>query len=250
MARKVKLPPAPPSKAYLVSFGDTMTALLAFFIVLNSFAQEQTGADMYSGTGSFVNAVSSIGLSGAKPGNRTNIVNQKVAPAPVYAVASSDEKKASELGPDEDVDEKRVIDRQSDEFKRFLTEINRRFDVVEQPPIQKQIVFDSFEKFNRDDGKKKEQPLRQNAIEIASEAISKLSQQDLQLEIVVWANMPSRLALRRAMERSIAIEKQIESSFMLTPLQRSRLSVAAKPWLFSDAKRPKMSFVLSVVDEG
>ena len=51
MARKKKLP-EPPSKAYLISFGDTMTALLAFFIVLNSLAQEQTGAKLHAGTGS------------------------------------------------------------------------------------------------------------------------------------------------------------------------------------------------------
>ena len=31
-------------RAYLVSYGDTMTALLAFLIVLYTFAKEQTGA--------------------------------------------------------------------------------------------------------------------------------------------------------------------------------------------------------------
>ena len=64
MAKKKKLEPSVPSKAYLVSFGDTMTALLAFFIVLNSLAKEQTGANMYSGTGSFVSAFSNSGLPG------------------------------------------------------------------------------------------------------------------------------------------------------------------------------------------
>ena len=54
MAKKQKRVPSGPSNAYLVSFGDTMTALLAFFIVLNSLATEQTGANLYSGTGSFV----------------------------------------------------------------------------------------------------------------------------------------------------------------------------------------------------
>ena len=64
MVKKKKTPPAAPSKAYLISFGDTMTALLAFFIVINSLAREQTGANLYTGTGSFVNAMNASGLPG------------------------------------------------------------------------------------------------------------------------------------------------------------------------------------------
>ena len=64
MARKPKPPDKPPSKAYLVSFGDTMTTLLAFFIVLNSLADEQTGANLHAGTGSFIQALESGGLGG------------------------------------------------------------------------------------------------------------------------------------------------------------------------------------------
>ena len=75
MSRKQKPPPSKPSKAYLVSFGDTMTALLAFFIVLNSFAKDQTGANMHSGTGSFVNAMSTSGLPGHYPGDRSDLVS-------------------------------------------------------------------------------------------------------------------------------------------------------------------------------
>ena len=36
MARCKENCPSGPNNAYLISFGDTMTALLAFFIVLNS----------------------------------------------------------------------------------------------------------------------------------------------------------------------------------------------------------------------
>ena len=86
MARKLKPPPDKPSKAYLVSFGDTMTALLAFFIVLNSFSKEQTGANMYSGTGSFRNAIAAIGVSGGELGDKSKLVIPKEAPSPIYAV--------------------------------------------------------------------------------------------------------------------------------------------------------------------
>ena len=143
MSRKKKAPPAPPSKAYLVSFGDTMTALLAFFIVLNSFAKDQTGANMHSGTGSFVNAVSSIGLPGTAPGKRSHQVLEKKAPAPIYAVSDpdQDEESPSRLGPDGKGDSKRIIDRQSDEFKRFLTEIGRQFEVNEEPLVRKSFLI-------------------------------------------------------------------------------------------------------------
>ena len=38
MVKRKKIAPTGASNAYLISFGDTMTALLAFFIVLNSLA--------------------------------------------------------------------------------------------------------------------------------------------------------------------------------------------------------------------
>ncbi|MCA9059275.1 MAG: hypothetical protein KDA85_12285, partial [Planctomycetaceae bacterium] len=40
MGKRCTCPSFGPSQAYLLSFGDTMTALLAFFIVLNSLAKE------------------------------------------------------------------------------------------------------------------------------------------------------------------------------------------------------------------
>jgi hypothetical protein len=251
MARKKPAPSFPPSKAYLVSFGDTMTALLAFFIVLNSFAKDQTGANMHSGTGSFINAISSIGLPGQFPGDRTHLINPKLAPAPIYAVGDpEDEQHFSErLGPDSDPDSGRIIDRQTENFKRFLNEINRQFQVDEKLPTRSQIVFDSFEKLQKPGRSVPYQPLQQNAILITSETVGRLFfQPELELEIVVWATQPSRNAMKRAMETAMAIQDQVDSSFQLTPEQRSRISVAAKPWLFTDALRPKISFVLSRMD--
>ncbi|MFK7765623.1 MAG: flagellar motor protein MotB [Mariniblastus sp.] len=252
MARKQKDPPAPPSKAYLVSFGDTMTALLAFFIVLNSFAKEQTGANMHTGTGSFVNAVSSSGLPGSFSGKRSNLTVEKKDAAPVYAFGDPDQVQDHQkrLGPDEDPDDNPIKDRQTDEFKRFLTQMSKEFEVVEQAPTKKQIVLDSFEKFERQKGDRAYFPMKEQAIRVASEAITKLLNGDYEIDVVVWAKMPSRLAMKEAMEKSLAIQNQIDNAFLLSKSQRSRLTFSAKPWLFSDAKRPKMSFVLSRMDNG
>lgn len=250
MSRKKKDPPAPPSKAYLVSFGDTMTALLAFFIVLNSFAKEQTGANMHTGTGSFFNAVSSSGLPGGNFGDRSRMMSQRKQPSPVYAFSDPDQTRDhyEQLGPDEDADLQRIIDRQADEFKRYLNNISKQFDVLEQRPTQTQIVLDSFEQFERQNDSTPYQPLKENAIQVASEAITKLLNGDYEVEVVIWANMPSSLAMQKAMERSFAAQEQIDSLFLLSVKQRSRLSFSAKPWLFSDAKRPKLSFILSQMD--
>ena len=64
------------NKSYLVSFGDTMTALLAFFIVLNSLAEDQTGANLHSGTGSFAVAISGYGVTNRQSSKRTSFVVQ------------------------------------------------------------------------------------------------------------------------------------------------------------------------------
>lgn len=250
MSRKQKAPPEKPSKAYLVSFGDTMTALLAFFIVLNSFAKEQTGANMYSGTGSFMNSMSSIGLSGGSLVDRSARVVQKKAPSPIYAVSSPDPEKdpKKRLGPDEDPDNQRVIDRQIENFKRFLTDVEKDFDVDELPPTKSQLVFDSFEKFRKPEQNQVHLPLQKNAIQTASEAIMRLGREDFRMEIIVWADMPGKVSLVRSMETAAAVHNQIDSIFNLTDAQRSRFTVSSKPWLFADALRPKMSIVISKLD--
>ena len=250
MARKQKPPADKPSKAYLVSFGDTMTALLAFFIVLNSFAKDQTGANLYAGTGSFVNSFSSIGMSGGKPGDRSSQVIMKENAMPLYAIESPEEAKESgkNLGPDSNPDQQRVIDRQTESFKRFLTEIAKEFDVEDLPPTRNQIVFDSFEQLQKKKAGQTYWPLQDGAIEIASESIMKLGRQDFELEIIVWAKMPSQIMMKNAIEDAVAIKNQIDRIFKLTDQQKARLTVSGKPWLFTDAARPKVSFVLSLMD--
>ena len=246
MSRKIKPPPAKPSKAYLVSFGDTMTALLAFFIVLNSLAKDQTGANMYTGTGSFVQAMKSIGIPGQSPGDRSDQVVVKSSPAPIYAVPS--EKKVQDdpgKGPDESDDGKRIINRQAENFQRFLSEMEYQFKVNEGNPTQSQVVFDSFENLNRES----DDILGPSAIQIASDAISQLSNEQIELEIIVWANMPSPVALKKAMESAQKIQAQLDRSFTFRGDQRQRVTASAKPWLFFDAKRPRASFVLSRLDK-
>ena len=236
-----------PSKAYLVSFGDTMTALLAFFIVLNSLAKEQTGAKMYAGTGSFVAAIKSVGVPGIKFGDRSSQVFEKESPAPIYAFddqTNPPHEDAPSVGPDDTDDGQRVVDREAENFQRFLNEIDRQFPVKEDPPIRSQIVFDSFERFE----KNTDSLLGKHALQMAADAISQLDRPEFDVEIVVWSKMPSPKAIGRAMDQAEKIQQQVDALFYLTAQKRRRLRFSAMPWLFSDAKRPVMSFVVSRLD--
>ena len=71
----------------------------------------------------------------------------------------------------------------------------------------------------------------------------------IELEVIVWANMPSPQALKKAMDQARRIQAQIDRSFNFRGDQRQRVTASAKPWLFVDAKRPRASFVLSRLDK-
>lgn len=243
MSRKQKPPPKKPSKAYLVSFGDTMTALLAFFIVLNSFASDQTGAQMHAGTGSFIRSSTKTGSAGGKFGDRSGQNFDRKGHTPVYAVAENDPANGKKNGSGADNANDSVINRQAENFQRFLNEMNYRFDVTAESPTQSQIVFDSFEKFGAD-----KNILGPNAIQLASDAFMSLSDESFELEVIVWATMPSEFALKKSTELAKEVESQLFKSFSLSGRQRQRFSVSAQPWLFVDAARPKVSFVLSRID--
>ncbi len=55
---------------YMVSFGDMMTILLTFFILLCSYSKERQAGFISDGVGSFKNVVNAMGLPGIMPGDR------------------------------------------------------------------------------------------------------------------------------------------------------------------------------------
>jgi hypothetical protein len=228
-----------PSKAYLVSFGDTMTALLAFFIVLNSLAEEQTGANMHSGTGSFVNAFSSSGQPGHVFGSRSSDVIQQKSQKPIYALAKNMDKSDKNIGPDEVDKVKSVLDHEKEQFQKFLSELDNQLDLNSLAPIEDQVAFDSFEGPDPTTGK-----MSLHAVQLLSEAVTKLRQPDVTLEIVLWADMPSASSVKRKLDKSVELRKEVERTFWMQADQKKRIRYRVKPWLFADAKRPYMSVIL------
>ncbi len=219
-----------------------MTALLAFFIVLNSLAKDQTGANMYAGTGSFVNSFSKSGMPGGKPGNRSMDMIQRTEQAPIYALGKNLDKHVPEesAGPDDSDRFDRVKDREKEEFQKFLHRIEENFGLETKQPTSNQVVFDSFQPFNRDTGK-----LSQHAIQLAAEMMPQLRKNKAKLEVIIWAKMPSKSEIERKLSKSFNLKSEIEELFWIKPTMKSKIRYIVKPWLFTDAKRPVISFVMS-----
>jgi len=240
MARKRKPPSDGPSRAYLISFGDTMTALLAFFIVLNSLAKEQTGAALHSGTGSFVRALSGLGLPGML-GKRAEHVTQMDHMSPFYTVddPESRTREGTSKGPDDEDNGVRVIDREEEEFERFVFEMEHLYSVDSLPKAKGQIVFDSFDSFPT-----APPLLTQDRRTLCGEVLPLLRNEQYRVEMVVWATTPSVTAWTRAANQAGSLRRELVTLARLSPEQQKRLTCVAKPWPFSDTKRPVMSIVV------
>lgn len=239
MAKCKRCPPGGPNRGYLVSFGDTMTALLAFFIVLNSLADEQTGANLHAGTGSFVRALNSLGLPSLYPGSRSSQTFQQKVTGPQYLVGDdSQEDSTDRLGPDQDPNEMRIVDREQEEFDRFLQEMKSQYSVQSGRERTGEVTFDFFEPLSESE----EGPLLSPRV---AQAIARLlpvvSQPGREFEITVWATTPSESAWRRAVEQSAAIADEVAAGNGLSPPARQRIISVGRPWLWSDAQRPVLS---------
>ena len=78
MGKKAAPEPKKGAPAYMVSFGDMMTLILCFFILLVSMAQERNFGMMAKGVGSFIVAVQSHGLNGIMSGQEQATIFQNV----------------------------------------------------------------------------------------------------------------------------------------------------------------------------
>lgn len=240
MARKKNDDTGGPSNAYLISFGDTMTALLAFFIVINSLAQEQTGANLYSGTGSFVSALSSMGLPGKHKSDTSANAFQKQHPGPLYVVADGSESdKGKGSGPDPDGNQMRIVDREKESLQRFIIELNQLGPSAKMPTVKNEIVFDIFE------------PIREAEPVVGSSSVNLFRQASLQLdgatriEIIVWASMPNVSAWTRSVNESERLKQYLIQKAGVNGPQLKNIIATGKPWFFSDAKRPRFSIVVT-----
>ncbi|MCR9293698.1 MAG: hypothetical protein NXI32_13320 [bacterium] len=237
MTRKKRLP-SQPSKAYLVSFGDTMTALLAFFIVMNSLAKDQTGANMYAGTGSFARAFTASGQPGGMVGRRSDEMIQQAYQQPVYALAENLNQEG-DIGPDDSGKDK-IKDRDQEQFQKFLNAVEQDFGLEQQPKTEQQIVIDSFEPIWTKQG-----ALGQHAVQLLAQTIPKLREPNVDMQLIIWASVPSQKNLEVQLVRLEKLKAEVLSKFWIKPSERNRILFRTRPWLFADAKRPVFSIVVA-----
>ncbi len=247
MARKKnKGVDAGPSQAYLLSFGDTMTTLLAFFIVLNSLAEEQTGANLYAGTGSFMSAVNSFGLGGVMRDDLTSRAVSHDASNPKFMSESPDDSAAVAhgVGPDDEDDAMRIIDREAEQYERFINEMARISEVDVAPNITGQSTFDFFEPLSH-----RPPFILRQYMNVLSKAIPYLRRPGYRVELIVWATTPAESAWRRAIAQAGEVSREIGAAARLNDEQMARLQAYGSTWIHSEEQRPALSIVVRRVAE-
>ncbi len=239
----------PDSLAWMMSYADMATILLAMFIVLSTFAKDQTGISLYYGTGSFRAAVTSFGLPGLMP-NSNQVVSLK-APGPQHTVAGAE---PTEPGPsppsarDQDrspgrpdaATPERVIDGEEENFQRFLGEMDRHFRAAKQPRSAGQTALDFY------DGLNKEPPyLTAREREQVTPLLGLLRQGGYRMQVVVWAGIPRDTATARAAREAADVADELAAGAGLDPEARGRLVAVGKSWPYRDVTRPVLSVVVT-----
>lgn len=246
MARAIKPPDELPSKAWLMSFGDTMTTLLAFFIVLCSMAEDQSGANLHRGTGSFVQTLGSAGLNGLLSGDSSSTAIQLQATSPLYMSDSESDEETSRknTGTDEDGNDIPSKDREQEEFMRCLNELERQASLKPKPSTVGETTFDFFDRLNR-----KAPFLPSKYGGLTTRIIPFLRKETHRIDLIVWAPTPSTTARSRTAKQANSIVDDIISQAGLTKEDAQRILGFSRTWPYKDIKRPILSVVIRRVSD-
>jgi Membrane MotB of proton-channel complex MotA/MotB len=236
----------PDALAWMMSYADMATILLAMFIVLSTFAKDQSGISLYYGTGSFEAAMSSFGLPGLMS-NSSQVVPLK-APGPQHALPPQDD---AEAGPppstakDKGLPEannrsERVIDGEQENFQRFLGEMDRHFKTAKMPRTAGQTAIDFYEKLNA-----KSPHLSAAEQDQLAPLIPLLRQPGYHVEVIVWAGTPRDTATSRSAEEAADVADELAANAGLDGEARRRLVAVGQSWPYRDVQRPVMSVVVT-----
>jgi Membrane MotB of proton-channel complex MotA/MotB len=225
----------PDANAWMVSYADMATILLAMFIVLSTFSQDQTGITLYHGTGSFKKGLKNFGLPGLSP-NSTQTVPLNHA-GPQHSFDPAEGWKPKEHTPDAP---DRVIDVEEEHFQHFLDEIGRVCPLNKLRRTVGQVTVDMHEPLS---------PLppyltvghRLRVLPL----LALLQRERYHLQIVVWAGMPVDTALIRASTQANAIVEMLAAGAELSPAERARLIGIGRTWPYRDIRRPVLSVVIT-----
>jgi Membrane MotB of proton-channel complex MotA/MotB len=240
----------PDSLAWMMSYADMATILLAMFIVLSTFAKDQSGISLYYGTGSFRAAVTTFGLPGLMP-NSSQVVGLQ-APGPQHTLPPRDD---SEPGDDRHVAKDkqnagvpettpdRIIDGEEENFQRFLSEMDRHFRTTKVARHSGQTALDFYEKLG-----KKTPYLSATQQDQLAPLLPLLRQAGYRMEVIVWAGTPSDTATTRSALEASDVAEELAASAGLDDEARKRLVGVGQSWPYRDVRRPVMSVVVTRTD--
>ena len=167
---------------------------------------------------------------------------QETSPLYMADIPEDAEPDSNGTGPDDD-NSIRSVDREMEEFKRFLNELERKSNVDADPATTGEVVFDFFEPLNA------EPPtLPPQYDEIVAQFIPLLRRSTHRVDIVVWTPTPSPTAWARSSELAFRVKQELVKRNRLNPQQASRLSATSRPWFDRDAKRPIISVIMKRVE--
>lgn len=217
-----------------------MTAMLAFFIVLNTLAKEQTGADLHTGTGSFIAAISSMGLPGVMTSSSSKHVMQMKDSSPKYIVwDEAMNGKRHVDGPDDESNQLKILNREKDNLQRSIVEWEQHFEIEMEAEESNAVTIDLFQPLG-----KGENILPKDAKKVLVESMAILSRPGYQLEIDVWAPTPSKTALARMTKSATEIKAALRRQFPMLFTNEDPIRCRVKLWHLSDEKRPVMSITI------
>jgi Membrane MotB of proton-channel complex MotA/MotB len=229
--------------AWMMSYADMATTLLAMFIVLSTLGKDQTGLSLYNGTGSFSHSLDNFGIPGLFP-NSSRVI-QFNAKSPLYLDPSLDADNGYfNNGTDAEARSTRIIDAEEERLQRFMQEIERQLQVETLPRSAGEAALDFYDALN------KAAPYLPNKYSAAlGQVLPLLDRENYRVYVIVWATMPSNVAWNLAAVQAQHAADEIASTAHLNAQARSRLIALGQPWRYANVRRPVMSLIISKLDQ-
>ena len=140
---------------------------------------------------------------------------QQESQKPIYALAENLDKNPDQtgnVGPDESTKGSDQGPRQGAVSEIPERRWSRPSGFEDQAPVENQTVVDAFGPIIDLNGK-----LSRETIELLSDAIAKFRKPNTNLEVIVWANMPSKDALQRKLKVSERLRGEVEKGLLAQP---------------------------------
>lgn len=189
--------------AYMVSFGDMMTLILCFFILMVTMAKERSYGMMAKGLGSFVVAVQSHGLNGVLSGSERQEIFDQV-------------RRRFNLPPEEDPE------RRSDTYERASLSEMVRADMVDALKPRREIHQPGLAQFSR--GSAILSASARDFLTAQADSLRPARGQQLLLEGHAPADRPDGTALAFARARAVA-------DYLIEEHRYNPARVSARAWL-------------------